>query len=61
MEAVQSISRSFGTGEEELNKERVIGLEKETQIVRKEVAELKETLSNTSSKVDRILELLTKG
>lgn len=61
VEAVQSMSHSLGTGEEELNKERVIGLEKETQIVRKEVAELKETLSNTSSKVDRILELLTKG
>lgn len=61
VEAVQSISRSFGTGEEEWNKERVIVLEKETQTVRKEVAELKETLSNTSSKVDQILELLRKG
>lgn len=60
VEAVQSISCSFGTGEKELNKERVIVLEKETQTVRKEVAELKKTLSNTASKVDRILELLTK-
>ena len=60
MEAVQAISRSFETGKEEFNEERVIGLEKETQIVHKEVAELKETLRNTSSKVDRILKLLTK-
>ena len=61
MEAVQAISHSFETGKEELDEERVIGLEKETQIVRKKVAELKETLSNTSSKVDRIFKLLTKG
>ncbi|KAG0123473.1 hypothetical protein HOY82DRAFT_544232 [Tuber indicum] len=62
VEAVQSMSRTFTvTGrEEELEKGRVAGLVEETKSVAKEVAELRETLKDTSLKVDRILELLAK-
>lgn len=60
VEAVQSMSRAFATQDEVVENEKIQELEKESQAVRREVAEIKETVQATSSKIDCILNLLSK-
>ncbi|RPA94535.1 hypothetical protein L873DRAFT_1792970 [Choiromyces venosus 120613-1] len=58
VEAVQCMSQAFDLQDIQQDDGRMTELEKESEIIHKEVAELKETVQDTSSKVNRILELL---
>jgi len=60
VEAVQSMSRAFTTQDEVVENEKIQKLEKESQAVCSEVAAIKEMVQDTSSKVDCILNLLSK-
>jgi len=60
VEAVQSMSKAFTTQDEQVEKDKIEEVEKESQAVGKEVAEIKETLQDTSSKVNCILDILSK-
>ena len=60
VEVVQSMSRAFATQDEIVENKKIQELEKESQAVRREVADIKETVQDTSSKVDCILNLLSK-